>query len=59
MRLGELLVRLRLLLGDALAEDLRLLQRQQGLPAHVLGQRRDVAVVDQLDPVELLVDVGG
>ena len=59
MRLLELRVAGRLLVGDALAEDLGLLQRQQRVAPHVLGQRRDVAVVDQLDPVELLVDVGG
>ena len=60
MGLGELLVDVRLLgLGDAGAEDLGLLDRQQGLAPHVLGQRRDVAVVDQVDAVELLVDVGG
>ena len=51
-----LLAALLLLLG-ALAEHLGLLQRQQGLAPDVLGQRRDVAVVDQLDPVEVLVDV--
>ena len=47
----------RLLLVDPLADHLRLLHRQQGLAPDVLGQRRDVAVVDQLDPVELAVDV--
>ncbi len=59
VRLGELGVGGLLGLGDPLAEDLGLLQRQQRLAPHVLRQRRDVAVVDQLDPVDLLVDVGG
>ena len=58
MRLGELLVGRLLGSRDPLAEHLGLLQRQQRLAPHVLGQRRDVAVVDELDPVELLVDVG-
>src|SRR4051794_15295226 len=43
----------------ALAEDRRLLQRQQRLVADLLGERGDVAVVDDLDPVDVAVDVGG
>ena len=41
------------------AEDVGLLQRQQRLVANLLGQRRDVAVVEDLDAVDLAVDVGG
>src|SRR4051812_46481079 len=40
-------------------EDGGLLQGQQGLAPHLLGERRDVAVVDDLDAVDLTVDVGG
>src|SRR4051812_17880733 len=58
LRLRFLLFGGSLLLGS-LAHHLRLLQRQQRLPPHVLRQRRDEAVVDQLDPVEVLVDVAG
>jgi hypothetical protein len=39
-------------------EDRRLLQRQQRLAAHLLHQRRDVAVVEDVDAVDLVVDVG-
>ena len=46
------------LLGQRLV-DRRLLQRQQRLAAHLLRQRRDVAVVEDLDAVDLAVDVRG
>ena len=60
MRLLDLaFLALLFLLGNALADHVGLLQGKQGLPPDVLGQRRDVAVVDQLDPVELTVDVAG
>ena len=36
-----------------------MLQRQQRLARDLLGQRRHVAVVDDLDAVDLAVDVGG
>src|SRR3954468_6967204 len=39
-------------------EDRRLLQRQQRLLRHLLRERRDVAVVEDLDAVGLAVDVG-
>jgi hypothetical protein len=40
-------------------EDRRLLERQQRLAPHLLHERRDVAVVEDLDPVDLVVDVRG
>ena len=40
-------------------EDRRLLERQQRLAPHLLDERRDVAVVEDLDAVDLVVDVGG
>src|ERR687891_739634 len=42
-----------------LAEHVRLLQRQQRLAADLLVDRGDVAVVDDLDAVHLVVDVRG
>jgi hypothetical protein len=45
-------------IGDSLPEDLRLLERQQGVPPHVLRERRDIPVVDEVDPVQLAVGVG-
>src|SRR5918996_1693673 len=42
-----------------LLRDLRLLQRQQRLVPDLLVDRGDVAVVDDLDAVDLVVDVGG
>src|SRR4051812_44554706 len=42
-----------------LLEDRGLLQRQQRLAAHVLRERGDVAVVEDLHAVDLAVDVGG
>ena len=40
-------------------EDRRLLQRQQRLAPHLLDEGRDVAVVEDVDAVDLAVDVGG
>ena len=48
-----------LLVVGRLVEDRRLLERQQRLAAHLLRERRDVAVVEDLDAVDLAVDVGG
>src|SRR4051812_13906916 len=39
-------------------EDAGVLQRQQRLARHVLGEWRDIAVVEDLDAVHLAVDVG-
>ena len=47
----------RLLVG--VLEDRRVLQRQQRLARDLLGQRRDVAVVEDVDAVDVAVDVGG
>src|SRR5215207_9294585 len=40
-------------------KDRRLLERQQRLAPHLLRDRRDVAVVEDLDAIDLAVDVGG
>ena len=48
-----------LLVTLGLLEDRGLLQRQQRLARHALLERRDVAVVEDLDLVDLAVDVGG
>ena len=45
--------------SSAALEDRRLLQRQQRLARDPLLQRRDVAVVEDLDAVDVAVDVGG
>src|SRR3954452_6850189 len=46
-------------LGARPLEDRRLLERQQRLAAHLLGERRDVAVVEDLHAVDVAVDVRG
>jgi hypothetical protein len=61
VRLGQLGVELRLVVRGELLhsfpEHICLLDREQRLPADVLGERRDIAVVDQVDAVQVLVDV--
>ena len=48
----------RLLLVVVASEDVGLLERQKRLEAHLLGDRRDEAVVDDLHTVDLAVHVG-